>query len=136
MLGILLPLVLSASSALSSGSKLTGCYFRTQTATFARFGQFFVDNTHFIRTLECMGCYLAAGLGKSLLQSVLAVYHDRPTSLTSCSATWTSAMRPTAEARSYCVLPINLSVGNCAGHQHLFDKINASVDDFATTCRH
>jgi hypothetical protein len=113
-------------------------------ASIRRSGQFFADNSAHIRTVEDIGKQLMftrpPRWGKSLFVDMMCVYYDKNTSESDFMKLFGGldiGKSPTAEARSFCVLPIDLTVSVHAEmpvdviRECLYKRINGQVENFA-----
>ena len=128
-------------------SAVEGVHFPVGESDFAsirRSGQFFADNSAHIRTVENMGKQLIftrpPRWGKSLFVDMMCVYYDKNTSESDFMELFGGldiGKSPTVEARSFCVLPIDLTVSVHAEmpvdviEKRMYDCINGRVTDYA-----
>ena len=128
-------------------SAVEGVHFPVGESDFAsirRSGQFFADNSAHIRTVENMGKQLIftrpPRWGKSLFVDMMCVYYDKNTSESDFMELFGGldiGKSPTAEAQSFCVLPIDLTVDvDVESHvdvirKRMYDCINGQVENFA-----
>jgi hypothetical protein len=124
-----------------------GAHFPVGVSDFAsirRSGEFFVDNSAHIRTVEDIGKQLMftrpPRWGKSLFVDMMCVYYDKNTSESDFMELFGGldiGKSPTAEARSFCVLPIDLTVSVHAEmpvdviRKRMYDCINGQIENFA-----